>query len=183
MLLRAENHCTAKQLENTTTHMKRIILFLALTAVGVGTKASDGTAALQLSLTPDIALQSRDTTIKGISLNIWGENPQRGAAIGCVNGSTGDSSGFSLGFVNYSETYWGVQFGIVNTSSKLYVGWQDGLVNVTKEMHGFQSGLVNYTESLTGVQLGLVCIVKDNPWFSEFPKKLAQGFPFVNWSF
>jgi hypothetical protein len=162
--------------------MKRTILFLALTVAAAGARAAD-TAPIQLSLTPDIALQSKDTEIEGISLNIWGENPQRGAAIGFINGSRGDSNGFSLGLVNYCETYWGVHFGIVNTSSQLFVGWQDGLVNISKEMHGFQSGFVNYTDSLTGAQVGLVCIVRDNPWFSEFPKKLAQGFPFVNWSF
>ena len=100
-----------------------------------------------------------------------------------MNGSTGDSTGFSLGIVNYSEMYYGVQIGFVNTSSKSYTGWQDGAVNIAKEMQGLQSGVVNYTESLNGVQLGLVCIVKENPWFSEFPKKLATGFPFVNWSF
>jgi len=163
--------------------MKQIILFLVLMSAAAGAKAGDGSPFLQLSLTPEIALHSRDTTIKGISLNIWGENPQRGAAIGFVNGSTGDSTGFSLGIVNYSEMYYGVQIGFVNTSSKSYTGWQDGAVNIAKEMQGLQSGVVNYTESLNGVQLGLVCIVKENPWFSEFPKKLATGFPFVNWSF
>jgi hypothetical protein len=70
----------------------------------------------QLSLTPDIALQPRSTEIDGISLNIWGESPQRGLTLGFVNGSTGESSGFSWGLVNYDETYHGVQWGLVNIS-------------------------------------------------------------------
>jgi hypothetical protein len=56
-------------------------------------------------------------------------------------------------------------------------------VNVAKEFHGFQSGLINYTETMSGIQLGFVNVIKENPWFSEFPSKLAKGFVFVNWSF
>jgi hypothetical protein len=54
---------------------------------------------------------------------------------------------------------------------------------VAKEFHGFQSGLINYTESMSGIQLGFVNVINDNPWFKEFPNKLAKGFVFVNWSF
>jgi hypothetical protein len=42
---------------------------------------------------------------------------------------------------------------------------------------------VNYSENLRGVQIGLVNIARNNPWFNEFPDKLATGFPIVNWSF
>lgn len=166
--------------------MKRILLTLivASTAIAVTAQESQSESKfLQLSLTPDIALQSSDTTTKGISLNIWGESPQSGLTLGFVNGNTGDSKGFTLGLVNYSETYTGVQFGFVNHSKKLFVGWQDAFVNISKEVHGLQTGMVNYAETLNGVQLGMVCIVKENPWFSEFPSKLAKGFVFLNWSF
>jgi hypothetical protein len=162
--------------------MKRIMIAVLLVAAVMGVSAQE-TKFWQLSLTPDIALQSRDTTIEGISLNIWGEGPQSGFTWGFVNGNTGESRGFTLGFVNYCETYTGVQWGLVNTSSKLFTGWQDGFVNVSKEVHGLQTGVVNYAETLHGVQLGLVCIVKENPWFKEFPDKLARGFIFLNWSF
>ena len=161
--------------------MKRILSILALTITAIGAQADE--SFFQLSLTPDIAIQSRETRINGISLNIWGENPQSAFTLGFVNGSTGESKGFSWGLYNYSETYTGVQWGIVNYSKVKFVGWQSGWVNVAKEFHGFQGGLVNYTESMTGVQLGFVNIIKDNPWFSEFPNKLAKGFVFVNWSF
>ena len=58
-----------------------------------------GTEAFQASLTPDIAVQDKDTRIEGIALSIWGENEQKAFALGFVNGSTGDSSGLSLGIV------------------------------------------------------------------------------------
>ena len=161
--------------------MKRILSILALTLTVVGAKAEE--SFFQLSLTPDIAIQSRDTRINGISLNIWGENPQSAFTLGFVNGSTGDSKGFSWGLYNYSESYTGVQLGFVNYSKVKFTGWQDGFVNVAKDFHGVQTGFINYTETMSGLQLGVVNVIKDNPWFSEFPNKLAKGFIFVNWSF
>jgi hypothetical protein len=162
--------------------MKRIIGTLILAATVASATAGDS-KFIQLSLTPDIALQSRDTTIEGICLNIWGENEQSSFTLGFVNGSTGKSAGFSWGLVNYAESYTGVQFGFVNCSSEKFVGWQNGVVNVGREVHGLQWGAVNYAETLSGVQLGFVNIVKDNPWFDDFPDKLAKAFVFLNWSF
>ena len=159
---------------------------------------SEDNAAIQLSLTPDIALYPRTTTIDGFSLNIWGENEQHGVAFGLVNGSVGRSGGFSWGLVNYDDAYTGVQWGLVNVSNEEFVGWQravvnvdhgtftgyqDGLVNVSEEVNGFQLGLVNYAQQLRGLQIGLVNVAMNNPWFDEFPDKLAPAFPIVNWSF
>ncbi len=68
-----------------------------LAAVALGCVITAGayaeTAGFQLSLTPDIAIQSRDTTIKGVSLGVWNENPGTQWQIGFVNGATGDSAG------------------------------------------------------------------------------------------
>jgi hypothetical protein len=165
--------------------MKRVIITIILTAAAMGVKADESSNSkfFQAALTPDIALQSKDTRVNGISLAIWGENPQSAFALGFVNGSTDASSGLSWGIVNYAETYKGVQIGLVNTSSELFVGVQDGVVNIAKDARGLQWGMVNYTESLKGVQLGLVCIVNTTPWFKEFPDKLSKGFVFLNWSF
>lgn len=177
--------------------MRRLFISIVLFALSWGVVAQGSESFFQASLTPDIAIQSKDTTIKGITLNIWGENPQGAFALGFVNGSVGDSSGFSAGLANYCETYTGVHWSFVNISSTSFVGWQDGVVNIAADFQGFQSafvnvaknasglqmGAVNYTETLNGVQLGFANIVVDNPWFSEFPNKLATGFPFLNWSF
>lgn len=152
----------------------------------------------QLSLVPDIALFPKTTTVNGFSLNIWGENPQHGVALGLINGSTDESAGFSFGIVNYDDTYRGVQWGFVNVSKQDFIGWQrgfvnfsqgsftgfqDGFLNFSEEVTGFQFGLVNYTQQLKGLQIGIVNVAMNNPWFEEFPDKLATGFPIVNWSF
>ena len=161
--------------------MKKLIALITLCAATFSVTADE--AFLQLSLTPDIALQSRDTVIKGISLNIWGENEQSGFTLGLVNGSTGDSSGLSWGIVNYAENYSGVELGFVNYVSEEFKGVQLGGVNVAMAASGLQWGFVNYAEDLRGVQLGFINIATENPWFEEFPDKLATVFPFVNWSF
>jgi hypothetical protein len=151
----------------------------------------------QASLTPDIAIHSRDTTIKGITLNIWGENPQSAFALGFVNGSTGDSSGFSWGLVNYAENYTGVHWSFVNIAKGEFVGWQAGFlnyaetfvglqggtVNIVNKGTGVQLGFVNYAKEFEGLQLGTINIIESNEWFKEFPSQLAKGFVFVNWSF
>jgi hypothetical protein len=174
---------------------KWVIAMLFVSATGF--YAQDA-APIQLSLTPDIALQPKTTTINGVSLNIWGENPQHAFTLGIVNGSTGNSSGFSWGIVNYADSYRGVQWAVVNISKQEFVGWQrgvvnvdqgtftgfqDGVVNVTEEAIGFQLGVVNYSERLDGLQIGLVNIAMNNRWFNDFPVKLAPAFPIVNWSF
>jgi hypothetical protein len=56
-------------------------------------------------------------------------------------------------------------------------------VNVSEEVNGFQLGLVNYAQQLRGLQIGLVNVAMNNPWFDDFPDKLAPAFPIVNWSF
>ena len=164
--------------------MKKLIVIAAFAIGAVGLRAADA-PFFQASLTPDIAVQSKTTETSGLALNIWGENPHHGCALGFVNGSTGQSSGFTWGFfANYDESYTGVAWGMVNYSKEKFVGWQGGFVNVAKEFHGLQMGFVNYSENLkNGVQIGLANIAINNGWFNELPDKLATGFPFVNWSF
>jgi hypothetical protein len=163
--------------------MKKLIILSALVACTSGLKAEE--SAFQASLTPDIAIYSKTTEISGLSLNIWGENPQHGVALGFVNGSTGDSSGFSWAFFyNYADTYTGVEWSMVNYSKTSFTGWQAGMVNYSEgKFNGLQMGIVNYAENLHGVQIGLANIAMNNGWFNELPDKLATGFPFFNWSF
>ena len=164
--------------------MKKILIIAALVISAAGLQA-DESHGFQASLTPDIAIYPKTTEIRGLSLNIWGENPQHGVALGFVNGSTGDSSGFSWAFFyNYADTYTGVEWSLVNYSKTSFVGWQAGLVNYSEgHFKGLQMGFVNYAENLNGVQIGFANIAMNNGWFNDFPDKLATGFPIVNWSF
>ena len=163
--------------------MKKILVITALVISAAGLQAEEH--GFQASLTPDIAIYPKTAEINGLSLNIWGENPQHGVALGFVNGSTGDSGGFSWAFFyNYADTYTGVEWAFVNYSKTSFTGWQAGFVNYSEgKFKGLQMGFVNYAENLHGVQLGLANIAANNGWFNEFPDKLATGFPFFNWSF
>src|SRR6185369_9994912 len=120
--------------------MKKLILASAVIFSAAMVRAEDS-SFFQASLTPDIAIHPRTTEINGFAINIWGENPQHSFNLGIVNGSTGDSAGFSFGLANYSESYTGVQFGIVNYSTGIIRGWQAGVVNISKgEFHGWMDG-------------------------------------------
>ncbi len=183
--------------------MKKIFVIATLAITTTVLQAADE-PFFQASLTPDIAVQPKTAEIHGLSLSIWGENPQHGAAFGLVNGSTGESSGFTWSFYNYADSYTGVSWGLanysttsfkgwqggvfflpclINVSSEKFVGFQEAFVNIADEFQGLQLGLVNYTKNLHGVQVGLVNIAMNNGWFDDFPDKLATGFPIVNWSF
>lgn len=141
----------------------------------------------QLSLTPDIAIHPDNTEIRGLSLNIWGQNPQRSLNIGFVNGSTGDSSGVSFAFlVNYAEDYTGAQIASVNYVEGKLKGAQLGFANYAENLdRGVQLGFVNYAENMgKGLQVGLVNIIRNNDkWFEEFPDNVAPAMVFVNWRF
>lgn len=175
--------------------MKKILLTSTLALITLGLQAQ---SAFQASLTPDIAIHSKTTEINGLTLSIWGENPQHSLSLGFVNGSTGNSSGLTWGLVNYAESYRGVAWGFINVSRTSFTGWQDGFVNfsqgefkglqmgginITEKMNGLQLGFVNYSENLRGLQIGFINVAANNPWFTDFPDKLATGFPIVNWSF
>jgi hypothetical protein len=184
--------------------MMKKLFWVAAFAFGTATLPAEDSRPFQASLTPEVAIYPKTTEIRGLSLNIWGENPQQGVAIGLVNGSSGDSSGLTWALYNYAESYTGVSWGLANYSKTSFVGWQGGIfffpcvvniakdqftgfqqaaVNYAEDFHGLQLGLVNYSENLHGIQVGVVNIAMNNPWFKEFPDQLATGFPIVNWSF
>ena len=149
--------------------MKKILLVLLGCLITTGAFAE--TKGFQMSLIPDVAIHSKTTHIKGVSINIWGENPQNSFALGFVNGSTGNSSGFSLGLiVNYADSYRGFQVAPVNYASRL---------------QGLQFGLVNMAMTAEeGVQIGFINIISETEkWFSNFPDEVAPGMVFINWRF
>jgi hypothetical protein len=149
--------------------MKKLVLVLLGCLIATGALAE--TKGFQMSLIPNVAIYSKTTYIKGVSLNVWGENPQNAFALGLVNGSTGNSSGFSLGLiVNYADSYKGLQIAPVNYASRL---------------HGLQLGFVNMAMTAeAGVQIGVINIMSQTEkWFSNFPDEVAPGMVFVNWRF
>ena len=179
--------------------MKKLMIVVLGCAVASGVMA----AGFQASLTPDIAVQDRDTEINGVSIGVWNENPSPKFQwqFGFVNGTTGDSvgvqwfvflptlynyaenhTGLQWGWVNYaSESLTGVQLGVVNVAGTVK-GFQWSAVNVCQDLTGLQLGVVNYAKhSTSGVQLGLVNIIPENQWFKD--GDLAQGMVLVNWGF
>jgi hypothetical protein len=61
--------------------MKKVLTILA-GVLGMGRVLAG--EPLQLSLTPDFALYDRSERIEGVTLSIWGENPQSAFALGLV---------------------------------------------------------------------------------------------------
>lgn len=184
--------------------MKKLWVLLAGGMIAGGAMAQS--LPFNASLTPDIALCNREDLIEGVTLSIWGENPQTALAIGLVNGSVQQSGGISIGIVNYAENYAGVHWGVVNYASQDFTGWQGGpifwiasalnytegtltgvqigAVNYAGNLAGVQLGLVNYAGTAApGVQIGLLNLMPENVWFDNFPNELAPGMVLVNWRF
>ncbi len=165
--------------------MKKLVLVLFSCFIATGAFAE--TKGFQLSLIPDVAIQAKTTHIKGVSLGIWSENPQDALALGVVNGSTGDSSGISLGLLaNYAENYSGAHLAwIANYSSARFTGLQLASFNYAERLNGLQLGFINYAATTDkGVQVGLINFMRSTQaWFTNFPDQLAPAMIFVNWSF
>lgn len=162
--------------------MKKILFAVLFCLISSNVYAE--TKLFQVSLTPEIAIQSKDTRIEGFSLNIWGENPQSGVAIGFINGSTGDSKGFSFGLLNYAKNYKGVEWGLINYAKGNFTGWQNGFLNYAKELKGFQLGAINIAKTAKiGLQVGFINVIEQNQWFKSLPDELAKGMVFINWRF
>lgn len=179
--------------------MKRFIVCCTVVFVVAGAYARS--EPFQASLTPDIAIHDSDVMIEGLTLSIWGQNPQKALSLGVANGSTGESSGFSWGLLlNYADSYKGIHWGLVNYAKQDFLGWQHGGINYTGGLaKGVQTGWVNYARQLTGLQLGLVnfagsaengvqlgilnIMQETDTWFTEFPDAVSPGMVFVNWRF
>ena len=178
--------------------MKRLLIGFAGLLIAGGALAQ--TQAFNASITPDNAVYDRDVMIEGVTLSIWGENPQTSLALGIVNGTSGNSAGLSWAFIlNYADSYKGIQWAPINYVTGDFLGWQLAFVNYTEgfmkglqtgwvncagNLTGLQFGFVNYAETAkTGVQIGLVNLIPSNRWFSGLPNELAPGMIFVNWRF
>jgi len=194
-----------QKLNHTQSNLRNLVKrvsFSAILATSLATVPAELTASepVQLSLLPDVAIYNRSTQIEGLSLGIWSENPQRALTLGLVNGSTGQSSGFSWAYLlNYSDHYKGIHWAAVNYTRADFLGWQAGFVNYSNNsMHGFQSGFINYVGQLKGlqlgflnyaervdqgVQIGLINLMPKNKWLTGLPEEFAPGMVLVNWHF
>jgi len=145
----------------------KTLIFCVIACVITST-AFAGTKVFNLSAAPGLALHDRNQKIEGLTLSLWGENPQTSLAIGFVNGTAGNSAGVSFGLINYSDTYKGLQFGFLNSSKKLK-GVQFGAINIAKgKKTGFQVGFLNVIPS-------------NKKWFSNFPNEIAPFMIIFNW--
>ena len=162
-------------------------LLLALIGCLFATSALAEAKPFQLSLIPDLAIYSKSTRINGVSLSVWGENPQSALALGIVNGSSDDSSGISLGFLaNYAANYQGAHLaGIANYASGRFTGLQLASFNYAERLNGLQLGFINFAATTDkGLQVGLINIMTGTKaWFTNLPNELAPGMIFLNWRF
>jgi len=183
-------------------------IFVCLSAVLAAGGGWAQSESFQASLTPDHALHNRNTRIEGLTLSVWGENPQTALAIGFVNGAVGESVGLSLGLMNYSASYSGAQWSVANFAQGDLRGWQGGpvfgllgsvlnytegtmsglqtgFINLTGGMAGVQIGLINYAQRCdTGLQIGFVNLIGNTEgWFRDFPNEVAPGMVLANWRF
>jgi hypothetical protein len=183
------------------------IAFLVSFEMALGVFAQQN-PSFQASFVPNGAMYPPEQRIDGMTLSIWGENPQSAFALGFVNGSTGESEGLSLGLVNYAESYSGVQWSFINYAEKDFTGWQGGpllglvvsgvnytggymrgvqlgVINLAGKLSGFQVGLINYAQYVDpGIQIGLVNVIAQNSgWFTNWPDEVAPGMVLVNWRF
>ena len=100
------------------------------------------------------------------------------------------SIGAQLGFVNFSDTFCGLQSGYVNVSGSKFTGVQHGFVNSANDFEGLQCGswlifgvnmafgdvtgcqigLVNYANTMVkGLQIGIVNVIANNGWMPVLP--------------
>ncbi len=162
--------------------MKKLLLILSFCLAASNAFAE--TKPFQASLTPQIAVHSKDTRIEGISVSVWGENSQSGGAIGIVNGSFGNSSGISFGLINYAENFSGFEWGAINYAKGNFIGFQYGFLNYAKVLKGFQLGFINVANTAeSGLQIGFINIIEQNEWFRKFPDEFSKGMVLINWRF
>jgi hypothetical protein len=165
--------------------MKKWVLAFLCCFFATGAFAASN--SFQARITPDVAIHSRNTRIAGLSLGIWSQNPQDAVTLGIVNGSTGTSTGLSLGFLaNYAQNYQGLQLAfLANYAEGQATGVQGAAFNYATSLHGLQLGFINFADSCDkGVQVGLLNIMNQTKgWFTDLPNEVAPGMVFINWRF
>lgn len=103
---------------------------------------------------------SKTTTLKGLQ-------------IGLVNLHTrfikpsvkAGNYGLQLGLMNVTFTNFGVQFGLINSSTSANKGYAIGGLNINSRL---QIGIINIKKgSNKGLQIGIINYRKNNKWFAK----------------
>ena len=145
--------------------MKLLKTLSLLTVASTLAVSANAQAFFQAALWPDKQLVPASEDVRGIRLNIFGQNRNMtGIDVGFAHSTTGDFVGFGGVFTLFNHvggTTTGVQWGIVNFTEGNVLGWQNGAINLsTAEVRGLQTAFVNWNDvgraDLTGLQLGFV---------------------------
>lgn len=150
--------------------MKLLKTLSVLTVAGTLAVAAKAESFFQASLwAPEPQLVSATEDIKGIRLQIYGENRNvSGLDIGFGHSTTGDFVGLGGLFTLYNHvggTTTGVQWGAVNFTEGEVTGWQGGWINLNSaKVVGLQTGLISWNDvtkaDFSGLQLGFVNTAK-----------------------
>ncbi len=176
--------------------MKKLVLMLALAVAALPAMAASGDANFKLSLWDRIAvgIPNNIDSVTGVDLGIGSvadhvsgvqfdilyanaKNDLVGIQWAWGYTVTPNFTGFQAAIYAKSDSFLGLQSGIVaqNTQDFTGVQWggvnltdsftgvQLGFVNVAKSVNGLQWGFVNYTEDIYGLQIGLLNIAR-NGW-------------------
>ncbi|HEY8932521.1 MAG TPA: hypothetical protein VIM44_04325 [Rariglobus sp.] len=146
--------------------MKLLKTLSVLTVASTLAVAAKAEAGFQAALwAPNLQLVSAQEDIKGVRLEVYGENRNvTGLDIGFANSTTGNFTGLGGLFTLYNHvggTTTGVQWGAVNYTEGAVTGWQGGWINLNSaKVTGLQTGLINWNDiskaDFSGLQLALV---------------------------
>ena len=184
------------------------LLFAAATAIVLTYSAQATEESVQLSLwAPNIQLRPAESDIRGLRLDIYGQNHNiTGADLGIVGITTGDMNGFSHQWIydridgeaygvamslilHVSGDSCGVEGGCGAFFEKDFTGICGGVYsNVAGAMTGLQMGFVNNCNELHGVQFGLVNMATSGRglqlgFVNIFDEGIAPVLPFINFHF
>ncbi len=127
---------------------------------------------IQLALVPTIQLVPQDESIRGLRLNIYGDNQSvSGVDIGLMHETKSRFGGVGFGLLNivHGEAR-GLQFsGIYSGADDRMSGLQVGIVNHSGNIHGLQIGLANFADDMTGIQIGLWNEIKSKENWTVVP--------------
>ncbi|MCL1972866.1 MAG: hypothetical protein FWG57_07780 [Endomicrobia bacterium] len=122
-------------------------VLLAVCAVVLFAGASFAATPIKLSLWDRISLP-QDDAVHGLELGIGSYTPElRGVAWNFIFTKTDDAVGWQAGLVTLSKDVVGLQSGLVNLNQGNVKGVQWGFVNQAKSVNGLQLGFVNIADS------------------------------------